>query len=110
MKFFLQGIYESAEDAVASIDLLTSLHDKNMALVEQNDTASKSLVRVFSCLENTPIISIKKTSEQLGMSYNTVSSAVKKLISLGILHQVSGDLRDRLFAYEDYLSIHRKDT
>ena len=110
VKFFLQGLYESAEDAVASIDLLTALHDKNMALVELNDTASKSLVRVFSCLESTPIINIKKTGEQLGISYNTVSSAVKKLMTLGILQQVSGDRRDRLFAYEDYLDILRKDT
>jgi Fic family protein len=110
VRFFLQGIYESAVDAVASIDLLTALHDKNTALVRQNDTPSNSLLRVFSHLENTPIISIKKTSQQLDMAYNTVSSAVSKLVSLGILYQVSGNRRERVFSYEDYLEILRKDT
>lgn len=110
IKFFLQGIYESAEDAVASIDLLTKLHDENIDLIRENDTASKSISKLFLFIEHTPIISIKKTSEQLEMSYNTVSSAVKKLVSFGILNQVSGNQRDRLFAYEDYLKILRKDT
>jgi len=110
VKFFLQGIYESAEDSIESIDQLTELHDKNISLVKENDTASKTTSKLFDYLENTPIIDIKKTAIALGMSFNTVASVIKKLEQLGILRQVGNNQRDRIFAYEDYLHILRKDT
>jgi Fic family protein len=35
VKFFLQAIYESAEDATLTIDKLTVLHDKNIATIKE---------------------------------------------------------------------------
>lgn len=110
VKFFLQGIYESAEDSISSIDLLVELHDRNYASVQEIDTRTKSVSRIFDYLESTPIIDIQKTSEELKLAYNTVSSAVKKLEKLGILSKVSDNKRFKYFAYEEYLSILRKDT
>lgn len=110
IKFFLQGIYESAEDSIESIDKLTELHDKNISLVIDNDTASKAASKVFYYLENTPIVDIKRTATALGISFNTTQSVIKKFIQLGILEQVGDNQRGRHFAYEDYLNILRKDT
>lgn len=110
VKFFLQGIYESAEDSILSIDLLAALHDKNITIVAEADTTTKSVSRFFNYLEKTPIIEIKKTSEELKMSYNTVANIIKKLEKLNILKQVGDFQRNRTFAYEEYLGILRKDT
>ncbi len=110
IKFFLLGIYESAEDSIESIDKLTELHDKNISLVKENDTASKVASKVFDYLENTPIIDVKKTATALDISYNTAQSVIKKFMQLGILEQVGDNQRGRHFAYEDYLRILRKDT
>ena len=55
-------------------------------------------------------IEIKKTSAALGLSYNTVSTAVKKLVELGILKETTNASRNRVFAYEEYLKVLRKDT
>jgi len=110
VKFFLQGLYESAEDSIESIDGLSELHDTNYMLVLENDTTTKSVSRVFEYLEEKPIIDIKKTASELKLAYNTVSNIVKKLESIGILKQVGNSRRGRTFAYEAYLSILRKDT
>lgn len=110
VKFFLQAVYESAEDSIESIDLLTVLHDRNTKLVQDNDTTTKSVLKIFEYLERTPIIDIKKTASALRISYNTVSSAIKKLEEIGIIKQVGEAQRGRTFAYEEYLSILRKDT
>lgn len=110
VKFFLQGIYESAEDSIETIDALTALHDKNIAAVSAADTRTGILKKLFTHLEQTPIIDIKKSAATLETSYNTTSSAVKKLIELGILVQVDNSKRERSFAYEEYLAILRKDT
>lgn len=110
VKFFLQGIYESAEDSIETIDALAALHDKSLAAVSAMDTRTGILKRLFAHLEQTPIIDIKKTAVALGSSYNTTSNAVKKLMELGLLVQVDNSKRERSFAYEEYLSILRKDT
>lgn len=110
VKFFLQGIYESAEDSIETIDALAALHDKNFAAVAAADTRTGILKKLFAHLEQTPIIDIKKTAVALGNSYNTTSNAVKKLMELGVLVQVDNNKRERSFAYEEYLAILRKDT
>lgn len=108
--FFLAAILESSQDAIDTIDELTALHDKNVRRIEDMGRARKNAKALFDYLETNPIIDIGKTSDALGLSFNTVSSAVKRLIDAGILIQTENASRNRTFAYEDYLNILRKGT
>lgn len=110
VKFFLQAIAESAKDAIAAIDELTALHDKNIDLVAGMGRASKNAMLVFRYLEANPIIEIGKTAEALGITFGTASNAVERLSSAGILEQITTGRRNRTFAYKDYLAILRKGT
>lgn len=108
--FFLRALLESAEDATATIDELIALHDKNAAVISGMGRAAKNAMLVFEYLEANPIIEIRKTAEALSITFNTASSAVKRLADAGILVQTTNASRNRTFAYEDYLSILRKGT
>ena len=46
---------------------------------------------------------IQKTSKELDIAFNTMSSIVKDLISIGVLEQTSAQSRNRTFAYKEYL-------
>lgn len=110
VKFFLQALAESAKDAIAAIDELTALHDKNVDLVAGMGRASKNAMIVFRYLEANPIIEIGKTAEALGITFGTASNVVERLSSAGILEQTTTGRRNRTFAYKDYLAILRKGT
>ena len=110
IKFFLRAIAESAEDAISTIDLLMALDERDDAKVQGVKSSLKTTVKVFEYIKSNPIIDIKKTSTDLGISFNTVSKAVNNLIEIGILRQTQNANRNRCFAYEDYLAILRKDT
>jgi len=110
IKFFLLAVYESAEDAITTIDELVKLHDRNYQIIEKTGRAAKTVRKVFKYLESNPIIDIKKTSTELGISFNAVSNAVNTLIGLGVLKQNERSQRNRVFAYEEYLEIMRRDT
>ena len=110
IKFFLQAIMESAEDATATIDELIALHEANVAAITKLGRAAKNALLVFNYLESNPIIEIRKTAEALGIAFNTTSSAVNRLVDAGILVQTSDNNRNRTFAYEAYLDILRKGT
>ena len=109
--FFLQAFAESATDAIQTIDKLTALHDKSMSML--NDVSSRqrpNLLKVFAYLEANPIIDIQKTATALTLSYNTVAKAVALLQEKGILKQTDKAGKAKIYSYDEYLTILRKDT
>lgn len=110
IRFFLTAIKESAVDAIQTIDELTTLRQKNETIISEMGRAGKNTMLVFRYLESNPIIDIKKTADALEISFNTVSSAVKRLIDANILVQTKNASRNRTFAYAEYLDILKKGT
>ena len=110
IKFFLRAVRESADESVETIKKLSALHEQNLAVIESMGRAAKNARILFSYLEQHPIIDIRKTADELGMAFNTVSSAVKRFEECGILRQTNNASRNRVFEYEGYLEILRKDT
>jgi Fic family protein len=110
IKFFLLAIYESAQDAIATINDLIKLHHRNLELVMNSADVSKTMIKLFRYIEENPILDITKTSEALHLSFNATAKAFDQLVGLGILKKTENVRRSRVFAYEDYLKILRKDT
>ena len=108
--FFLEAVHAAAVDAVASIQKLSELHEHNLAILPVSKRSVDHVRRLFDYLEQHPIIDIKKTAQALSASYNTAASAVRKLVGLGILHETTNAARNRVFAYQEYLDVLRKDT
>ena len=67
-------------------------------------------MRVFEYLESNPIIEIQKTVKELDIAFNSMSSIVKDLTSIGILEQTSTQSRNRTFAYKKCLEILKEGT
>ena len=110
VKFFLKGMKESAEDSIQTIEKLVKLHDKNWQMISKAGRSAKTIKKVFSYLESSPIIDISKTNKALDLSYNATANAVRKLVNLGILVQTENVQRNRVFSYEEYLNILRQGT
>lgn len=108
--FFLQAVLESATDAIETIDQLTMLHDKNVEFVTNMGRASKNTLLLYEYLVSNPIIETQKTAKELGLSFNTVSGAINRLLDANILVRTNKEQRNRIFAYEEYLKILRRGT
>ena len=110
VKFFLRAIYSSAEDASQTIEKLSGLRDRNMEKIQKLGRASATALKVFHYLEQNPIIDTSKTAQDLGISFSTTSGAIRRLKEQGILVQTNNANRNRVFSYEEYLNLLRKDT
>ena len=110
VRFFLEAVQSAAEDALDSIQRLSSLHERNLFLLPKTNRSVDHTRRLFEYLEQHSIIDIKRAAVDLAVSYNTISSATRKLIDCGILHETTNAARNRVFAYQQYLDILRKDT
>ena len=110
IRFFLEAVSKAASDSLEAIRQLSVLHDTNVEKLPKTTRSKDNLRAVFDYIEQYPIIDIKKTAKELEVSYNTVAAAVRKLVELGILQETTNAARNRVFAYEEYLAILRKDT
>ena len=55
-----------------------------------------------------PVIDVKKASQITGATINTVSSLITDLVSQKVLTEVTGQRRNRLFVFHDYLALFKK--
>ena len=108
--FFLEAVSAAAKDSMQTIEALRYLHENNITRLPVTSRKTDNVKRVFDYIERHPIIDIKKTAQALGISYNTVSSIVIKLVGIGILKESTNHARNRVFVYEEYLNILKKDT
>lgn len=110
IKFFLRAMIASSESAIETIKELVRLHERNMKLVKDMKRASGSALKVFLYLEEYPIITIGRTATELGLGFNTVSQALKRLQDVGILSGGKRLIRRKVYYYREYLDILRQGT
>lgn len=110
IKFFLRAVIESSEDAIITIKSLHKLHEENFEKIQTLGRSKFNAIKLFEYIENNPIIETQKTATALGISYNTVATAIKNLCMLGILEKNKGDLRNKIFAYTAYLNLLKNGT
>lgn len=110
IRFFLEAVSKAASDSLEAIRQLSVVHDTNVEKLPKTTRSKDNLRAVFDYIEQYPIIDMKRTAKELEVSYNTVAAAVRKLVELGILQETTNAARNRVFAYEEYLAILRKDT
>ena len=52
-----------------------------------------------------PILSLSDAAQHTQLSFRAVSATMRALVDLGIVREITGQRRNRLFAYDEYLSI-----
>lgn len=107
IKFFLHGIIETCEDGIKTIESINSLIKMDeKKLVKKTETISK----VFDYIKEHPIITIGGAATALNLSFNGVSNAVKKMVEVNILKEMTTKERDRVFEYTSYIDILKSGT
>ena len=113
VKFFVEGIYVSGQSAIETADELIAIRNSNLERLEAEKYTKRThetMIKVFGYLEAHPIIEIGKTAKDLSLSYNTVAAAVSRFEALGILRLVNNQDRNKVYSYDDYISILRSGT
>ncbi|NEQ70833.1 MAG: Fic family protein [Symploca sp. SIO2D2] len=105
LSFFLEGVMVVADQASFTARRLLNLFAQDSRKIEQIGRAAGSVLRLHNLMRQKPLFSINYATEALAMSKPTVTSALRHLESLGIVQEVTGRRRDRLFVYREYLNI-----
>jgi len=104
LDFFLEGITSTAEQAAATAHDLLLLFEADNRRIQELGRASASAAMVHALLQRRAIVTIQKAAKELALSEPTISAALGHLASIGIVREVTGKQRRRVFAYDAYLS------
>jgi len=106
IRFFLEAIEQTAEQAVASARKAMALFAGDEREIRRiAASASGSALQVFRILQVSPIVNAPLLVKRTQLSMPTVNTALQLLISAGIVRELTGRPRNRMFAYERYLTI-----
>ena len=110
LAFFLEGVEETATGAVDTCRRLDELLAADSGRLEGAGRRANSLLRVHDALSSQVIVSLADVHTITGMSLPTAAGAMQTLVEQGIAQEITGRRRNRLFAYDAYLSILSEDT
>ncbi|MFN4771930.1 MAG: Fic family protein [Gemmatimonas sp.] len=103
--FFADGVRETASAAVDTAQRLVALFARDRERIASAGRTANSLLRVFDALRERPISTAAMLSERSGASLPTTNRMLEQLRSLGIVTELTGRKRDRLFSYAEYVRI-----
>lgn len=105
--FFLNGVAETAQNGLETFREIIALRreydNKILTLGSRAKNAQKLLILMYA----NPIINVKSVEIGLDIGFSSANRLLKSLSELGILIEVTGYSRNRLFVLEKYLNLFR---
>ena len=106
LSFFLRGIVEVSNEATETAHDIIQLREEHQELITSGfgRTASNGH-RVLEYLYDHPIISVPEIRGLIGATYPVANNLVGRLVKTGILHEMTGQTRNRKFMYRSYIDL-----
>ena len=105
LRFFLEGTALTAQEAAETATRILDLFSKDREKIQKLGRPATSALRVHEYMQRKPIANIAAIGKALKLSIPTVTVALKHLVRIGIVEEVTGKRRDRLFTYSRYFNI-----
>ncbi|HEY3819806.1 MAG TPA: Fic family protein [Polyangiaceae bacterium] len=104
--FYLEGVGAVADQATQTAAAVMHLFETDRGrIVASAGKAAQSALQVFDVAKKKAALSIPEAARSLELTQPTVNSAVKLLVTLGVLREVTGKQRDRQFLYGEYVEL-----
>jgi Fic family protein len=100
--FFLNGVSSQSQEAIRMIERLGHLRAAYLELF-QGKRAAKRLVNTIDVLFERPILNIRQLEAALNVPYRSAQRYIERLEELGILREVTGQMRNRIYRADEIL-------
>lgn len=107
IKFFLVAVATTARNACETLKKIIDLKAQNDEKMLCLGRRAQAAARLMDTLYGTPIVDAKKIAEVTGLSVTTTNTLIGELIKMGVLDEITGQARNRLYQYTDYLDLFR---
>ena len=110
LEFFLEGVAETANQAFDAAVRIADLFMKDRARIAAESERAGSALRIHDLLQQHPFATATDLVARTGLTAPTVNAALADLEHLGIVAEITGRRRGRVFSYGAYLDILNEGT
>lgn len=105
IRFFLVAVIETSKQAIETFRSILELRAKTAARIADLGRAAPNATRVVDYLYKKPIINAHELSERLDLTKTTANRMIQALHKIGVLHEITGQQRYRVFYFRDYYDL-----
>lgn len=104
-KFFLVGIIDTAKNGIETFDKILKLKSDVENIVQSLGSRSVPALKIMDYLYQKPVIVVSKAIELTGLSAPTAYKLITELETLGILRELTGGKRKKIYIFDKYLNL-----
>ena len=109
LKFFLTGVTSTASDAVRVAGEISALTEKHRQIAISHNFGKYGWP-LLNLLAEQPIMTIKYATAKLGATSTTIGGLFDQMAPLGMVAEITGRRRNRVYRYSPFLDILADDT
>ncbi len=103
IRFFLEGVRAVAAEAVTTARAVLELQQRHRDIVRAKYGNVTNALALLDSLALHPIVTVKHVAKSISTSVPTANSLVSDFERLGLLREITGRKRGRVFRYQTYL-------
>lgn len=109
VKYFLVGLEQTATQAVNTLQEVLQLKQQKEHQIQQSfgRRAHRGLQLLQALLQN-PVMNVEEAAKATGLSYKAANDLVEQMKTAGILKEITGQSRNRIFVFDAYLNAFMK--
>ena len=104
VRFFLEGVRETSQQAFQTARRIIDITDEDRRSIESAGRRRGSMLQIHDAFRKRPIMSAGDVAKSTQLTTPTVNSCVETLTEMGLIKEITGRKRDRLFLYDRYFS------
>ena len=105
LEFFLDGVTQTADQAFDSAIRITELFKADRNHIAATGDRAGSVLRLHELFQANPYLAATAATNRSGLTMPTVNSALAELQRLGVVTEITGRKRGRVFCYKAFLDI-----
>lgn len=110
VRFFLQAVVATAENGKRAFQRILALRQEVDAQIVTLGRRAENGHALMRRLYQEPVVTANQAAGALGIKYNTANQLIGALADMGILREVTGWQRNRLFVFRRYLDVFRDEN
>jgi Fic family protein len=104
LRFFLRGISTQAKDSVFRMEQLQGIRTQYEVFVHADRNPAR-MTAIIDFLFSRPILTVRQVETALGIPYVAAKRYIDKLESAGVLREVTGYARNRIFQADEVFRV-----
>ena len=104
VRFFLEGVHETSQQAFRTARRMIEISEEDRRAVGASGRRSGSMLQIHEAFMKRPIMSAGDLVERTNLTAPTVNASIEALAQMGLIKEITGKKRGRLFVYDRYLS------